>query len=95
MATKSKGFHIDRRVAIAWDALTPEQRRSVDRVIGNKETFLAHASDPANVRKLSGKTALYTLRVPPGLRIVFSKTDDEIVVMDVMRKATLDHFKPH
>jgi hypothetical protein len=89
---KSPGFQVDGRVSIALDALDDEQKQAVGGVITDRAHFLASVSDSRKVRRISKDQSLYTLKVPSGLRIVYSKVGDEIVVMDLMRQATLDRY---
>ena len=44
------------------------------------------------MRKISKNSPVYALSVPSGLRIIFSKEGDDIVVMDLMRQAVLDQL---
>ena len=91
MATQ-KDFQIDSRVAIAMDALTGKQKDALNSVLRSKEAFLAHAAGPGGSRKLSSAEALYKIRAGQGLRVFYSMVDDNIVVLDVMRKATMDRL---
>ncbi len=90
----SPGYQVDGRVLIALDALADSQKQVVGGMISNRAQFLASTADSRKVRKISKDQPLYTLRVPSGLRIVYSKVGDEIVVLDLMRQATLDHYGP-
>ena len=94
VTTKSPGYRVDGRVSIALDALDDKQKQAVGGVITDRAHFLASTADSRNVRRISKDEPLYVLRVPSGLRIVFSKIGDEIVVMDLMRKVTLDRYGP-
>jgi hypothetical protein len=85
-------FQIDRRVAIAMDALTVGQRAALESVLCSRERFVAHASGPGRSEKLSSKKPLYKMRAGQGLRVFYSLVDDNIVVLDVMRKATMDRL---
>ncbi len=91
MSTK-KGFQINRRVGIAMDALSPSQKAAVESVLQDKEVFVAYAKRPGVTRKLSASKPLYSMRARGGMRIIFTKQDENIVVQDIMRKATIDHF---
>lgn len=91
MATK-KGFQIDRRVGIALDALSPSQKAALRPVLQNREGFVAHAKRPGVTKKLSASKPLYLMRAGGGMRIIYTVQDENIVVQDIMRKATMDHF---
>jgi hypothetical protein len=86
----SPGFHIDGRVSIALDALDDEQKSAVGGVLADRAHFVASTSDSRKVRRISKIHPLYALSVPSGLRVIYSKVGDDIVVMDLMRQATLD-----
>jgi hypothetical protein len=88
----SPGYQVDGRVSIALDALDDKQKQAVGGVISDRAQFLASTADNRNVRRISKDQPLYTLKVPSGLRIIYSKVGDEIVVMDLMRQATLDRY---
>jgi mRNA-degrading endonuclease RelE of RelBE toxin-antitoxin system len=91
MATETD-FQIDSRVAIAMDALTASQKAALKSVLRSKESFVAHATGPGRSKKLSSTKPLYKMRVGHGLRVFYSIVDDNIVVLDVMRKATMDRL---
>jgi len=89
---KTPGYQVDGRVSIALDALDDQQKQVVGGVITDRDHFLASTADSKKVRRISRDQPLYTLKVPSGLRIIYSKVGDEIVVMDLMRQATLDQY---
>jgi hypothetical protein len=89
---KSPGYQVDGRVSIALDALDDKQKRAVGGVITDRARFLESTSDSRKVRRISREQPLYSLKVPSGLRIIYSQVGDEIVVMDLMRQATLDQY---
>jgi hypothetical protein len=91
MAAKSD-FVIDRRVAIALDALTPSQKATLEPVLEDKETFVAREKRPGATKRLSSSKSLYSMNAGNGLRIFYSKSGDRIVILDVMRKATMDRL---
>lgn len=91
MAIES-GIQVDRRVAIAMDALTPGQKAALRPVLQSKEQFLAHAKRPGATKKLSTSKPLYTMRAGSGMRIVFEARDDNIVIRDLMQKVTMDRY---
>ena len=89
---KTPGYQVDGRVTIALDALDDTQKQAVGEVITDRAHFLASTADTKKVRRISRDRPLYTLKVPSGLRIVYSQVGDDIVVMDLMRQATLDRY---
>jgi hypothetical protein len=89
---KSPGFKVDGRVSIALDALDDKQKLAVGAIITDRAHFLKSTSESGKVQRISKESPLYSLKVPPGLRIIYSQVGDEIVVMDLMRQATLDRF---
>jgi mRNA-degrading endonuclease RelE of RelBE toxin-antitoxin system len=92
MSTK-KDFQIDRRVGIALDALSPSQKAALKPVLQSREGFVAHAKRPGVSKKVSPSKPLYVMRVGGGMRIIYTvKEDEAIVVQDLMRKPTIDHF---
>ena len=58
----------------------------------NKEHFIAHARRPGVTKKLSATKPLYSMKAGAGMRVVFAVQDESIVVLDVMRKVTMDRF---
>jgi len=89
---KSPGLQIDRRVAIALDALDDKEKRAVGGVLTDRAHFIASTADSRKVRRISKDDSLYALNIPSGLRIIYAKVGDDIVVMDLMRQATLDRY---
>ncbi len=89
---KLPGYQVDGRVSIALDALDDQQKQAVGGVITDRHRFLASTSDSRKVRRISEDPPLYSLKVPSGLRIIYSRVGDDIVVMDLMRQATLDRY---
>ncbi len=89
---KSPGYQVDGRVSIGLDALDEKEKQAVGGIITDRAHFLASTADSRKVQKLSRDRPLYALKVPSGLRIIFSRVGEEIVVMDLMRQATLDDF---
>jgi len=91
MASK-RDFQVDRRVAIAIDAMTPSQKAALQPVLHDKQRFIAHASRTGMSRKISDTKPLYQMNAGKGLRVFYSQVDGNIVVLDVMRKTTMDRF---
>ena len=91
MAIKND-FQIDRRVGIAMDALSPNQKSALSLVLHNKEGFITHLNRPGVTKKLSTSKPIYSMKAGGGMRIIFTLQDQNIVVRDIMRKATMDQF---
>jgi hypothetical protein len=90
--TKSPDYQIDGRVSIALDALDDEEKRAVESAITDRDHFIAITAESRKVRRISKDDPFYALRVPSGLRIIYSKVGDDIVIMALMHQATLDTF---
>jgi hypothetical protein len=86
---KSPGYRIDGRVSIALNALDEKQKQAVTGVLTDRARFVASTADRRKVRKISKDDPLYALSIPSGLRIIYSRVGDDIVVMDLMHKANL------
>lgn len=86
------GYKVDGRVSIAMDALEPAQKEAVGEILGDRSRFLASASDPGRVRRLSTTEPIYALKGPSGLRIIYSREGDTIEVIDLIHQLTLDRF---
>ena len=91
---KTSDYQVDGRVSIALDALDDKQKRAVGGLIRDRAHFLESASDSRRISKLSKNKPLYALKAPSGLRIVYSMVGNEIVVLDLMRQATLNRYGP-
>jgi len=89
---KSPDYQIDGRVSIALDALDELQKQAVAGVISDRDHFIASTADSRKVRKVSKNDPFYALKGPSGLRIIYSKVGDNIVIMDLMHQATLDRY---
>ena len=90
--TTEKDFQIDRRVRIAIDAMAPKERSVMHRVLEDKDNFVAHERQKGAIKKLSKSNYFYVLNAGSGLRVIYSKHGDQIIVQDVMRKATADRY---
>jgi hypothetical protein len=94
MATNnsSPDYQVDGRVSIAMDALDDRERLAVAQVINDRDNFLASTADRRKVRKISKTEPIYALNGPDGLRIIYSKVGDRILVLDLMHQLTLDRY---
>lgn len=91
MAVKND-FQVDPRVTIALDAMTPSQKGALQPVLRDKEEFIAQASRTG--RKVSAKKPLYRMTAGQDLRVYYSQVGGNIVVLDVLRKTTMDRLAP-
>jgi hypothetical protein len=90
---KSKGIEVDRRVRIAMSSLPPAQRAAVEQVMSSPESFTHAISAPgqSQIMRTSGQP-LYKMRVASNLRLIYTIVGDTYHVLDVVEKATLNHF---
>jgi hypothetical protein len=90
---KSKGLEVDRRVGIALSVLPASQKAAVERVVSSPQTFTQAAATPGRVQQMrtSGQP-LFMMRVSPNLRLIYTMVGDTIYVVDVVERATLNHF---
>jgi mRNA-degrading endonuclease RelE of RelBE toxin-antitoxin system len=93
MAVKS-GFRIVPRVGIAMDALSPHQKAALKPILQSKERFVAYSQRPGMTKKLSTSKPIYAMRAGGGLRVIFTAKDENIVILEIMHKATMDQFMP-
>ncbi len=92
VSKKSPDYQVDGRVSIALDALDDLQKQAVAGVIIDRDHFIASTADSRKVRRISKNNPIYALKGPSGLRIIYSKVGDNIVIMDLMHQATLDRY---
>ncbi len=59
-----------------------------------KEGFVAYSNRPGVTEKLSASKPVYSKRARDGMRIIFTVQDENIVIKEIMQKATMDHFMP-
>jgi hypothetical protein len=90
---KAKGLEVDRRVGIALSVLPSIQKLAVEQVIRSRRAFATAAAMPGRVRQMatSGQP-LYMMRVSPSLRLIYTMVGDTFYVVDVVERATLNHF---
>lgn len=90
---KAKRLEVDRRVGIALSVLPWVQKHSVERVIRSPQSFATAAAMPGRVQQMatSGQP-LYKMRVSPSLRLIYTMIGDTVYVVDVVERATLNHF---
>jgi hypothetical protein len=90
---KTNGLEVDRRVGIALSVLPPSQRTAVERIMRSSPSFTRAATAPGRVQQMrtSGQP-LYMMRVSPGLRLIYTTVGDTVYVVDLVERATLNHF---
>ena len=88
----TKGFQVGQRVGIAMDALSASQKAALESVLQSKQRFVAHSKLPGVTKKLPGAKPLFTMKAGPGIRVIFTVQEDNISVLDVMRKLTMDRL---
>ena len=89
-----KEYKVEGRVSIALDALDEKRKEVVKKVLMDRENFVASTIGPRRSRRISRKRPIYSLKGPDGLRIIYSKKNDKIIVMDLMQERTLRQFGP-
>jgi hypothetical protein len=88
----SKGFRVDGRVSIAMDALDGSQKRNVQRILADRDHFVACIADEGRVERLSRTRPVFALKVPPGMNIIYRWSGDRIEVPDLMGQAALRRY---
>jgi hypothetical protein len=90
---KSKGLEVDRRVGIALSVLPPSQKIAIERIMRSPQSFSRAAAAPGRVQQMrtSGQP-LYMMRVSPGLCLIYTMVGDTVHVLDLVERATLNHF---
>lgn len=89
-----KDFEVGPRTRMGLDALTPEDRRTVEEAIRSKEDFLARISDPKQVFRLRPNSPYCALKITPSLRLIYARDGDRIYVEDLMNQGIIDLFIP-
>ncbi len=92
MAMTNSGLVIDRRAHMALNGFPPEDQSRVRSSLGHLLGPAAIKELGDRVHRLPGEEALYSIRVPPDIRIIFARLDNTIVVVDVLRRGTLETF---
>ncbi len=77
---KSPDHQIDGRVSIALDALDDEEKRAIEGVTIDRDHFIAGTSDSRKDRRISKNDPFYALKGPSGLRIIYSRVGNDIVI---------------
>jgi hypothetical protein len=86
------GLLIDRRAAMTFNAFPPEDQARIRSSLGHLLGPNAEERLGGRVHRLPGDEPLYSMRVPPDLRIIFARQCDSISVVDILRRGTLETF---
>jgi hypothetical protein len=92
MAETTYGLLINRRAAMALNAFPPQEQARIRSTLGHLLGPSALEELGGRVRRLPTDEPLYSLRVPPDIRIVFSRQGDTITVIDLLRRGTIEAF---
>lgn len=92
MAETSYNLQMNRLATMALNAFPPEDQRRIRSALG-------HLIGPTALEKLGGRVRhlptdepLYSLRVPPDLRIIFHHQGDLVTIRDILRQGTIEAF---
>jgi hypothetical protein len=92
MAETSYNLQMNRLAAWTLDAFPPEDQRRIRSALGHLIGPTALEKLGSRVRRLPTDEPLYSLRVPPGLRIIFSHQGDLVTIRDILRRETIEAF---
>src|SRR5262245_285058 len=90
--TQSEGLSIHRRAMMALDALSPSERSKVIDRVNLLQNPDARNYVRANSIRLKLPEPMYMMRANPKIRILYRRNGDEVEVLDIVRKGTLDTF---
>jgi hypothetical protein len=83
---------IHRRAEMAIDTLSSLERGRVRRAVRLLQDPTSVDIVRSRSAKLGTSDPVVVMRVPPGIRLIFRKTDDEVEVLDVVRRDKLHSF---
>jgi hypothetical protein len=88
-----KNLEIDRRVNIAMSVLSSSQKAMIAKIIRSPQAFAAFAAVPRRVQqmRITGQP-LYMMKVSRSLRLIYTTIGETISVVDLVERATLNHF---
>jgi hypothetical protein len=92
MAETSYGLLVDRRAAWTLNAFPPEDQARIRSSFGHLLGPTALERLGRRVRQLPTDEPLYSLRVPPDIRIIFSRRGDMITIVDILCQGTIEAF---
>src|SRR5262245_43919086 len=92
MTETKSGLSIDRRASMALSAFPPEDQARVRSTLGHLLGPTALEDLGGRVHRLPADEALYSMRVPPDIRVIFAREGDTIVVVDIIRRGALESF---
>ena len=86
-----QNFKVERSVLIGLDALKDQERKAIGKILESKESFVAKIDQG---RRLAEGSRFFSLPAPGGLRIIYSKDQNNIVVVSLMLEEVLDQYGP-
>jgi hypothetical protein len=92
MAETKSGLWIDRRATMTLNAFPPEDQARVRSTLGHLLGPTALEEMGGRVHRLPADEPLYSIRVPPDIRVIFTRRGDTIIVVDILRRGTLETF---
>ena len=92
MAESSYRLEMNRLAIMALNAFPPEDQRRIRSSLGHLIGPMALDKLGSRVRRLPTDEPLYSLRVPPDLRVFFSHQGDLVTIRDILRQATIEAF---
>jgi hypothetical protein len=92
MAETSYGLQMNRLAAWALNAFPPKDRARIRSTLGHLIGPTALEELGARVRHLPTDEPLYSLRVPPDIRIIFSRRGDMTTIVDILRQGAIEAF---
>ena len=92
MTEASRVLQIDRRAAMALNAFPPEDRVRIRSALGHLLGPAALEDLGGRIHRLPADEPLYSVRIPPDLRVIIARRGDTIAVVDVLRRGALESF---
>jgi hypothetical protein len=92
MAETNSELLIDRRATMALNGFPPEDQSRIRSTVGHLLGPTAIEELGSRVHRLNSDEPLYSVRVPPDIRVIFTRRGDTIHVVDVVRRGTLKTF---
>ena len=92
MAETSYGLLFGRQAAMVLNAFPPKDRARIRSTLGHLIGPTALEELGGRVRHLPTDEPLYSVRVPPDIRIIFSRQGDMITIVNILRQGTIEAF---
>lgn len=86
------GVKLSRRAAMALDSFPPKDKKKIHTWIGRLQSPTAREIPRRSIRKLPTPEPIFSLRVSPDIRVIFSWEGETIEILDILRRSTLDSF---